>query len=497
MSRQIGWQKEAAAVRGDGQTAIMPSNKSCYSIGDSCAVDTKQARVNLQEFETTRTKEDEYIEMATQHEMMRMKDLRKDDTLLDYTPLDLYVENLGGTSDQRQYMHLMTGDGTGNERKTTTAETNPVDHTEFNDRKTDLISVIMDDMQSYLKDSIELNELLRVTESGYVVSTAETTGMHEKIASMVSDITKTWLQGMEEARKNLECADEGSNGKTKVMQKRDQEREESNPADDVPVNAEESSGKPWQNKSNFKKGNLWGASLQKSLGEENETFVEDNVLEINDFDYDYAYAKMTINGGKKPRGTKNGLECISRSKANQMGQAKLTNKLGANKVQTIAKDVDDLSMDEKSRVRCVKEVKDVSGASTDNRTQQEVIAGQLETDTSPTKAVRQGCKDSTEMTVNYDDADDDADPQAPNKLLDWALQHGHRRKNKARYKVDEDKVYVNSYDEIDDFAATGQASNRSGTCDNQLKYRPSIGFIVVILILFIVTLSILLPKIEN
>ena len=56
-----------------------------------------------------------------------------------------------------------------------------------------------------------------------------------------------------------------------------------------------------------------------------------------------------------------------------------------------------------------------------------------------------------------------------NKLLQWAVESGHRRVNKSAYKAADDKVYIKSYDEIDNLptAVTYQSSGFS--CSNSIS----------------------------
>ena len=81
-----------------------------------------------------------------------------------------------------------------------------------------------------------------------------------------------------------------------------------------------------------------------------------------------------------------------------------------------------------------------------------------------------------------------------NKLLQWAVESGHRRVNKSVYKAADDKVYINSYDEIDNLPAAVRTQSSGFSCSNSMKLKFSIIFLVAVFLAFTIFLTIVIVR---
>ena len=79
-----------------------------------------------------------------------------------------------------------------------------------------------------------------------------------------------------------------------------------------------------------------------------------------------------------------------------------------------------------------------------------------------------------------------------NKLLQWAVESGIRRIKKAKFSAEDDKVFINSYEDIDTIPITIESSGYS-FCDN-LKLKLIVGCLFILPILILVFLIIIYPN---
>ena len=78
------------------------------------------------------------------------------------------------------------------------------------------------------------------------------------------------------------------------------------------------------------------------------------------------------------------------------------------------------------------------------------------------------------------------------KLLQWAVESGIRRVRKSKYSAEDDKIFINSYEDIDTIPITNESSGYS-FCDN-LKLKLIVGCLFILSILIAVFLIIIYPK---
>jgi len=81
-----------------------------------------------------------------------------------------------------------------------------------------------------------------------------------------------------------------------------------------------------------------------------------------------------------------------------------------------------------------------------------------------------------------------------NKLLQWAVESGHRRINKSAYNAADDKIYINSYDEIDSLPTAVTNQNSGFSFSNSMKLKSSIICLVIAFLAFTIFLTILIVK---
>ena len=94
------------------------------------------------------------------------------------------------------------------------------------------------------------------------------------------------------------------------------------------------------------------------------------------------------------------------------------------------------------------------------------------------------------------DGHNKVDTNGSDKLINWALQNGFRRVTKAKYNAKADKIYVHSYAEVDDIAVTTTNEHSGFSCNNNLKLKSSIGFLIFITVVSLIFLLVFLTKMK-